>query len=152
MIYKRLAFWMILWCIERVLEHFLRKLEERSWVESLIKRQKRPRELKTVAGQLQLVCGVNVLNCKSNARPTRRLNKPKEVITLLSLLEINAIVAWSLKAKLINGILGNLSLYFALLFSMSYKLYHITHKMSKSWIYSSCSQNQSSLPIFPLFR
>ena len=62
MIYERFRLWMILWSVERLVEHFLHQLKVWSRVESRVKREKWSAELEAVTCQLQLVHGVDVLH------------------------------------------------------------------------------------------
>jgi hypothetical protein len=149
---KWLRFGMIFRGVESVNKHLLHHLEMGLWVERLIKWQEGSAEFKAVACKLHLFSCVNVLNHELVAGSLRGLHKPHEEVFTFSWLEVDAVVAWSLVAEVINHVLGYLSLNFGLFLGVGHDIDKVAHQMSESWIDSSWAKHEGPLSVLPLFN
>ena len=119
---ERFAFRVILGRVKRMTQHLLHQLQVRTlWVvESAVKGDQGAAVAETVACELLLIQRHNILYQKLKRRPIRRLGQPHVQIRnlVVSLLEVNEVVAGAVKAQLINLLLDILSLDLGLLLAV----------------------------------
>ena len=137
MINERFTLWMIFWCVESLMKHFLNQKKMGCIIERTIERKKGPTILQTISCKFKFIHSINVLYCEFDWGTLWRFHEPHKEISLLSCFKIDAVVTWTLIAQVINIVLRYFAFNFVLLFCMRKKVYNIAHKETKSRIYSS---------------
>jgi len=99
-----LGFGVVFWGVENLSKHLLGQPQMWLTIKRRVKRQQRPTVLQTVASKLKFFGCVNVLDLELDGGAVGALGQPQEQVHMLVTIEIQVVVAASLKTQIVDDL------------------------------------------------